>query len=114
MYITVMWQVGPIGLQYPEGNGLGDQRLELDIARSGYAIEHEEKIAADPGASGDAVRQQDVIARRCIQFQKTVLLDQAASYCPDYVLRAHAASHLIIHTYARDFTYDETFEAIRQ
>ncbi|POM13893.1 hypothetical protein CSX04_08396 [Burkholderia cepacia] len=72
--ISVMRKIGLVGLLYPERDRLRNQRLERDVVRERYAIDHEQVIASDARMSDDLVGNQHVSADRRIQFENTSLL----------------------------------------
>jgi hypothetical protein len=56
----------------------------------------------------DPLGHQDTISERSIQLQQAVTLDESASYCPDYVLRAHTASLFLLADQAMPPSRDST------
>lgn len=74
MHVAVMRKIGAVRLLYPQGDALGNQRLEFDITGYGHAVECEKEVAADPRSPCNTVWQQRIGAGRGVQFQEAILL----------------------------------------
>lgn len=68
VHVTVMGGVCLVGLLDPQRDGLGDQRLALDVAVDGDRVEGELVMPAQAGVADEALRQEDVGAQRAVQF----------------------------------------------